>query len=111
MLGSLSWLFLVLTICLNTAASLLLKLSIGWTGTARLFITCGSMGCYALSFLSYYACLRSFPVSVAYPVITGGAIIGIVLAAAPTLGEPLTVPKVVGTALVIFGGTLLLRQP
>lgn len=108
---SLSWLFVLMTIGLNTAASLLLKLSTGSSGPNGLLIVSGSMVCYGLSFLSYYVCLRSLPVSVAYPVITGGAILAIVLMATPVLGEPMTGSKMLGAALVIFGGMLLLRQP
>ncbi len=56
-------------------------------------------------------CLRSFPLSIAYPVITGGAILVVVLAADPILGEAMTASKVLGAALVIYGGVLLMRQP
>jgi multidrug transporter EmrE-like cation transporter len=104
------WLYLFLTVLLNTGASLLLKLSAGGTGLTRLITVFCSMACYALSFASYYACLRSFPVSIAYPVITGGAILTIVLFASPVLNEPLTAVKGVGACFIVIGGILLLRQ-
>lgn len=103
-------LFLVLSILFNASASLLLKLSIDSSAVARLLMIGGGVGFYGLAFVSYYACLRTFPLSVAYPVITGGAILTIVIVAGPVLGESLTVSKALGAALVICGGMLLLRQ-
>ena len=73
-------------------------------------LACGGVGFYGVAFCSYYACLRTFPLSVAYPVITGGAILTIVVVAGPVLGESLTLSKALGAALVIRGGMLLLRQ-
>lgn len=110
MLGLPPSVFLALSIVLNSSASLLLKLSTAHEGLLRLGLICGSVGCYGSAFLTYYVCLRSFPVSVAYPVATGSGILLIVLTAAAFLGESLTVPKALGSALVIFGGALLLRS-
>jgi multidrug transporter EmrE-like cation transporter len=110
MAGPLPSIFLALTVGFNTGASLLLKLSTSCQGTARLLLVGCSIGCYGSAFLTYYASLRNFPVSVAYPVATGGGILLIVLTAAVFLGECLTGPKALGSALVIFGGILLLRS-
>jgi len=101
--------WLLLSICMNASASLLLKLSIGAFGTRQLAIVAISVLFYGLAFLSYYACLQRFQVSIAYPVITGGALLTIVLVG-PFAGEPLTVSKAIGATMVIFGGVLLLRN-
>jgi multidrug transporter EmrE-like cation transporter len=102
--------FLALTVGFNTGASLLLKLSTSCQGTARLLLVGSSIGCHGSAFLTYYASLHSFPVSVAYPVATGGGILLIVLTAAAVLDECLTGSKALGSALVICGGILLLRS-
>ena len=106
---SFSWFFLLLTIVLNASAGLLLKLSTSREGLARLLTTGGSLCCYGLGFIAFYVSLRSLPVSTAYPVMTGGAILAIVLTAAPLLGEGLTTSKLFGALLVIAGEVLLLR--
>ena len=110
MIGLPPSLFLVLSIVLNSSASLLLKLSTVQEGFFRIGLICCSAVCYGTAFLTYYVCLRSFPVSVAYPVATGAGILLIVITAAAFLGEGLTVPKALGTVMVIFGGILLLQS-
>jgi small multidrug resistance pump len=107
---SASWIPLALSVVLNAAASLLLKLSTVFDRPAKLLIMGSSIACYGLAFLAYALCLRDLPVSIAYPIITGGAIAVLVLGAAAALGEPLTGSKVLGASLVILGGVLLLRQ-
>lgn len=110
MIADRPWLFLVISVLLNAAASVLLKLSAALGGTARLLSMSGSAACYGLAFVSYFFCLRTLPVSVAYPVLTAGAILVIVLSAAVLLGESLSGTQLLGAALVIMGATLLLRQ-
>ncbi|HYE53145.1 MAG TPA: SMR family transporter [Azospirillaceae bacterium] len=100
---------LVLSVLLNAGASLLLKSGAGAEDTRRLLLLAAALACYGLGFLSYFLCLRVFPVGVAYPVITGGAILVIVAAATLVLGEPMTASKALGAALVVAGGLLLLR--
>jgi multidrug transporter EmrE-like cation transporter len=104
-----SWFFLLLTVALNASAGLLLKISTGREGLARLLTTGGSLCCYGLGFIAFYTSLRSLPVSTAYPAMTGGAILAIVLAAAPLLGEGLTTSKLFGAILVVAGEVFLLR--
>lgn len=105
-----SWFFLLLTVSLNSSAGLLLKISTGREGLARLLTTGGSLCCYGLGFIAFYTALRSLPVSTAYPAMTGGAILATVLVAAPLLGEGLTTSKVFGAILVIAGEALLVRS-
>lgn len=108
MIRSTSWFCLILAICLNAGASILLKLSTERYGLTQLFTAGGSVACYVLAFLAYAVCLRDFPVSVAYPVITGGAIVTIVATAALLLGEHLTASRMLGAGLIVAGGILLL---
>ena len=105
-----SWGFLLLTICLNTGANLFLKLSNSVPGMFRLYTVGSSLFCYGLAFICYYYALRTLPVSVAYPLITGGAMVMILICGMFTLGESVTASKVFGTMLILFGGMLLLRQ-
>lgn len=99
-----------MTISLNAGASLLLKLGTSSQDKTRIFAVGGSMACYGLAFLTYFVCLRNYPVSVAYPVMTGGVIVTIVLVSSLLLGESITTVKVFGTAMVIIGGAVLLRS-
>ena len=105
---TLSVLSLLLSIATNASASLVLKLAVGASGTRRLMVVAACACLYGLALVSYYVCLQRFQVSVAYPVITGGVILTIVLLS-PLAGEPLTVPKMIGVMFVILGGGLLLR--
>ena len=98
---SLSWTFLAMTILLNAAASP--------EGMGRMIVAGTSMGWYGLAFLTYYEALRNFPVSVAYPVITSGTIMTIVLIGACLLGESLSNLKLLGAVLVIVGVFIFMR--
>ena len=108
---SMASLCLLLTVLLNTGASLLLKLTTTLDNAPRTLVGLGSISCYGLSFIAYFFCLRNFPVSVAYPVITGGTILAVVMLASPFLGEHLTLLKSLGGGLIIIGGALLIQQP
>ena len=105
-----SWIFLILTIALNAGGGLLLKLATGSQGWAKLIMTGASLGCYGFGFLTFYTSLRRLPVSIAYPAMTGGAILTVVLSAALILGEGLTKSKILGAILVVCGEMLLLRS-
>lgn len=105
-----AWIFLVLAIVFNASASVLLKSATVPSRHAQWLAGGGSIVCYGLSFLTYYACLRTLPVSIAYPVITGGAILAIVIASTVFLGESLSGVKLLGATLVILGAMLLLRE-
>jgi multidrug transporter EmrE-like cation transporter len=103
------WLSLTLSIFLIAAANLLLKRSTELEGLSQLGVIFSSASCYGFAFLSYFACLHRIPVSVAYPISTGGAILVIVLGAAIAFDETMTGPKALWVALVIVGELLLLK--
>ena len=66
-------------------------------------------GFAAILFASFLMALRSVPVSVAYPLTTGLAMLGIMLGGAVFFGENLTITKVAGAAFIIIGAVLLTR--
>ena len=70
-----------------------------WLGA---FSACVLLGCYL------YA-LKGIDISIAYPAVTGFAMLGIVLAGVLFLGETLSIAKVVGIFFVLTG-VLLLKQ-
>jgi small multidrug resistance pump len=102
--------YLLLTIALNASASLLLKLATTMNGAAKLTAAGGSTACYIVAFLTYYATLRNLAVSVAYPVMTGGAILTITVIAPAVVGEPVTSSKAIGAVLILTGAVLLLKS-
>jgi multidrug transporter EmrE-like cation transporter len=66
-----------------------------------------ALGCYGLAFIAYMLTLRSIPVSVAYPLITGLTTLAIALIAPPLFGEMLGWKGTLGIVLVLAGGALL----
>ena len=66
-------------------------------------------GFAALLLVAYLMALRSVPVSLAYPLTTGLAMLGIMLGGAVFFGEAVTITKIAGTILIIIGAVLLIR--
>ncbi|GAA0489601.1 multidrug resistance protein Mmr [Paractinoplanes deccanensis] len=94
------YVFLVLAISSEVAATSLLKSTDGFT---RLWPTLACLAGYAVSFLALALCVRDLPVGVVYAVWSAVGTAAIVAIGAAFLGEPLTVPKVVGVSLIIAG--------
>jgi multidrug transporter EmrE-like cation transporter len=63
---------------------------------------------YALGFLLWLRILKLLPLSVAFPMAAGALMLGTQLVGAVRLGEPLTLAKGIGVALIL-GGIILLR--
>lgn len=82
----------------------LLKSTEGFT---RLWQTTACLAAYAASFLLLAQAVRSIPVSVAYAMWSGLGTATIVGIGAMFLGEPITVTKVLGTALIVAGVVIL----
>jgi len=70
-----------------------------WLGA---FSACVLLGCYL------YA-LKGIDLSIAYPVVTGLAMLGIVLTGIVFLGETISITKALGIVMVLIG-VLLLKQ-
>ena len=58
----------------------------------------------------YLLALRHLPVSIAYPVVTGTAMVGIAIFSAILFSEPLSLGKLTGIAGIILSTVLILRS-
>src|SRR4051794_22995687 len=115
---------LVLTgVLLNAAAQSLLKAGTNAFGTIGLdrtqLIASGfriltephvfaGLTCYVVSVAVWIAALSKTPVSIAYPMLSIGYVVN-VIAAWYLFGEPLTVSKVAGIAVILCGVVLVSR--
>ena len=111
-------------VLLNTFAQLLLKagansigrfefalshaLEIGLKFIANPYIL-GGMACYAVSLVVWLMALSRVEVSVAYPMLSVGFALNAVLAWW-LLGEPVTMQRVAGIAIIIVGVTIVARS-
>lgn len=111
------WVILVLAVVTNASASVLLKhvassgrrqsiliepmayLSNIWLWVGLVF--------YGVAFVFYVASLSQFPLNVAHPVITAGAIVTVVSASALIFSEPFDRFIVFGIGLVLVGLVLI----
>lgn len=114
------WGVLLLTLAVlgNTGASLVLK----WASLPQyqVDVTSSSLPpmravglaaaliCYALAFVSYFLALRTFPVSVAYPLITSISVALITVAANHFFNEPITLQTLFGTMFILVGIVILM---
>ncbi|MEV0004973.1 multidrug efflux SMR transporter [Micromonospora sp. NPDC050980] len=99
-----AYLLLALAITAEVIGTSLLKASDGFT---RLWPTVGLVACYLAAFGLLALVVRDVPVGVAYAIWSGLGTAAIMAVGAVFLGEPLSVTKVVGAALVIAGVVVL----
>lgn len=111
------WAILFLAIASNASASVVLKSVV--LGNRRESVltdpltyvlsvwTWVGLALYGLAFILYIASLSQFPLSIAHPVVSAGAIITVVTASAMLFGEPFGWSTVVGIALVMGGLALM----
>ena len=111
-------------VLLNTFAQLLLKagansigrfefalshaLEIGLKFIVNPYIL-GGMACYAVSLVVWLMALSRVEVSVAYPMLSVGFALNAVLAWW-LLGEPVTLQRIAGIAIIIVGVTIVARS-
>lgn len=111
------WVILLLAIATNASASILLKhvassgrrqsiLVEPLTYLSNIWLWVG-LGLYGLAFVFYTASLSQFPLNIAHPVITAGAIITVVSASALIFREPFDAFIVLGIGLVLVGLVLI----
>jgi multidrug transporter EmrE-like cation transporter len=121
----LTWLLILTGVGLNAAAQLLLKSATrplsaftvfnGETLLRSAASLAGSapfwagMCCYAASICVWIAALSKAPVSVAYPMLSLGYV-AVAAVSALWLGESLSLPKVLGIALICAGVLLVSRS-
>lgn len=112
------WLILLLGIASNASASVLIKIGLlpphqlpspgnpfalftNWPLLFGIFL-------YGMAFILYVLALRFFPLNVAHPTLTSGAITTVAFLSVVILGEPLRPAMIVGLGFMIFGGVLLM---
>ena len=62
---------------------------------------------FGANVVSYTKALQSIPLSIAYPVLVGASITGVALIAAFVFKETLTLPRLLGMALIVAGAALV----
>ncbi len=98
------YIYLSLAVALNVAAYAIFKSiaphehDLGWATLFSLGLAfgAGNLFCFTLA-------LRSLRLSVAYPVFSGGSIVGIAVIAALVFKEHMTTVHVAGAALIMLG--------
>lgn len=95
-----AYLFLLAAITAEVFATSMMKSTDGFT---KLWPTVICLSGYAVSFAALSQAVKGVPVGVAYAVWSGLGTAAIVAIGAAFLGEPLTVPKVAGVALIVAG--------
>jgi multidrug transporter EmrE-like cation transporter len=108
------WLILALTVACNIGANTLLKaamqrmprLADGPALLANVPLVLGILLSGATLVL-YTITLRKFELSIAYPVVTGLALLGVFVSSAMLFGEEMAWPKVTGAILIVVGAALL----
>jgi multidrug transporter EmrE-like cation transporter len=111
------WLILVMGIAANASASVLVKMAML---PPRKFPSLSEplealsnwpfwfgLGLYGAAFLLYAAALDKFPLNVAHPVLTSGAVATVALLSVLIFGEPFHWTTGVGVLLVISGVVLI----
>lgn len=111
------WLILVVGIMSNASASLLIKLAMlpprelptlaDPSSLVRNWPLCLGLVLYSATFLLYVAALARFPLNVAHPILTSGAIVAVAFASAFVLREPFPLTTWLGVALVAAGVALI----
>jgi multidrug transporter EmrE-like cation transporter len=120
-----TWLLILTGVGLNAAAQLLLKVATRPLGhfTVFNFATLNSsililfksipfwagMLCYAASICVWLGALSKAPVSTAYPMLSLGYVV-VAFASVLWLGESMSMPKVLGIALICAGVVLVSRN-
>lgn len=113
------WLILLAGVAMNASASLLMKLAV--TPPRRLPSLANPLGvfsnvpmwagllAYGAAFALYVVALARFPLNVAHPVLTAGAIVCVATSSVLVLQEPMHPTMVIGIALIVLGVVLLTR--
>jgi small multidrug resistance pump len=113
------WAALTGAILANVAANLLLKHAMSARALGQeaagsplqnLPVLLGGLLAAGSLLVLYLIALRHLPVSVAYPIVTGLAMVGIALCSAPLFGEALNLTKILGIAGVVLSTVLILRS-
>jgi small multidrug resistance pump len=111
------WLILLLGIASNASASLLIKLAQMPSRQAPLvnhpwFLFLNwelilGIGLYCIAFVLYAMALKFFPLNVAHPMLTAGAIASVAILSVVVLDESFTATMLVGLGFIAIGIILL----
>lgn len=106
-----SYAMMAMAITLNVSAQVMLKRS---GGAARTWIdllfsigTLPAIGAYFLSFILFSIILRSIPLSLASPILSGGTFLLASLAGVVAFGETLKPHQILGISLLVVGIVLI----
>ncbi|MDD0824316.1 SMR family transporter [Mannheimia sp. AT1] len=94
------WILLAISICLEIAATNLLKLSNGFTKVAP---TVSSLCLYALSFYFLSIIFRTLPVGIVYAIWSGVGIVLTAIVAYFAFGQKIDLAGLIGIALILAG--------
>ncbi|QHB16769.1 MULTISPECIES: DMT family transporter [Mannheimia] len=94
------WILLAISICLEIAATNLLKLSNGFTKAVP---TISSLALYGLSFYFLSIIFRTLPVGIVYAVWSGVGIILTAIVAYFAFGQKIDLAGLIGIALILAG--------
>jgi small multidrug resistance pump len=115
-----SYVFLILALTLNATANVLMKVGANRLATSgaretlssaatNLYLV-GGLGLFALNILFYIAALRKLDLSFAYPVMTAGSLLLVVLVSVLALKERITALESVGILLMLAGLALVSQR-
>jgi small multidrug resistance pump len=94
------WTLLAISICFETVATNLLKVSDGFT---KLWPTVGSLTLYAVSFYFISLVFRTLPVGLVYAIWSGVGIVLTAIVAYFAFGQKIDTAGLIGMALIISG--------
>jgi small multidrug resistance pump len=111
------WLVLLLGILSNASASLLIKLALQpphrlpslqapWAGLENWPLLVG-LFLYGSAFVLYAVALKFFPLNIAHPTLTSGAIASVAILSVVILGEALRPAMVAGLGFIVLGVILV----
>ncbi|MFM7237470.1 MAG: hypothetical protein ACKOYK_12025 [Cyanobium sp.] len=111
------WIILVLGIASNASASVLIKVGLlpprqfptptnPWVILENIPLLLG-MIFYVIAFCLYVLALKYFPLNVAHPMLTSGAIASVSVLSVAVLGEAMRPTMLLGIGFMIFGVILL----
>ena len=107
------WLILILGICANAGASVMLKMSVSGPRKMQLFSDStsifanwslwGSLLMYGIAFMFYGYSLTKFPLNIAHPILTSGTVATVTTVSIIVFREPLYSSTVLGILFIIIG--------
>lgn len=105
------WLILLLGIASNASASILIKLAMNGNGNLTSILKNPvlwlGLAFYGGAFLLYTFALKLFPLNVAHPVLTSGALLTVTAASVVVFHEPLPPTTLLGLAFLVVGVVLI----